>query len=472
MESVGQQYRQWVMRQRVSGIEPQRVDDDHLCIQTSFVRAHVTFRALEDDRELVELRMGRSDDLSPTFFVRFVLGDLRHARDLFREMAAAIKAETARGVARVLVCGEDLECVRHFASVVQEAAQTLPVAIEFAACSVDEAFASAPDHVAIMLAPEAAMLRSRLMKAHPYAAVFPIPDAVFARSDGQKALCLLSEALHEVHSSGPCCELSFAPERCMCKEGRVLVINVAFGDRCVRVGYRVYDQSTPIAHGVVIKGHLAMADIDDLLQTLCVLGVPLHTLDAIGIAVPAVVNCYSMSFPGLGMRDPDLCEALQRRYGIPTFVDNSTNAAAMGCLVLQDEGDSLTIYRHQLGHKNGGQGTVIAGKLVTGQYGLAGEPKLYQRGFRYPHGYVEAVWSAEGLTQIAQNVLLASIGTVSPAVAYLAVSALDDTDAIRSVLERTLPVYCVPQIVLVEDYRERMYLGEVALCLERLEGGA
>jgi hypothetical protein len=35
-------------------------------------------------------------------------------------------------------------------------------------------------------------------------------------------------------------------------------------------------------------------------------------------------------------------------------------------------------------------------------------------------------------------------------------------------LERALPKYCIPEVVAIDDYRERMFLGAAALSLERL----
>ncbi|MEE0027306.1 MAG: hypothetical protein U0J70_06940, partial [Atopobiaceae bacterium] len=51
---------------------------------------------------------------------------------------------------------------------------------------------------------------------------------------------------------------------------------------------------------------------------------------------------------------------------------------------------------------------------------------------------------------------------------YLAIGAVNDVCAIACALERKLPKYCFPDLEIVHDYRERMYLGEVALCLDRI----
>lgn len=468
MNALGQEYRQWIARQKICGQALATQDNSHYALAIEHVFVHVDFVPHAEGQEIVELRMERAEHLDPTFFVRFVLKDLPHARDLFREMSRAATAEATRGVATVLVCSSRDARVRLLVEKIRQKTENLSLAYDVVLCSAHEAFAQTNSQVAIMLAPDMAHLRRRLTETHPESAVFPLPPRVVAEQDAHTAIRLLLEALHEIETPPIDLNECLLPLRPLARDGHVLVLNVMYGDRCVRVGYRVYDAHRPIARGLVIKARLSMADIDDLMETLCMKGVDAGSLDAIGILVPGVVNCYSMSLPGLGERDDCLREVFEKRYGAKTFIDNNTNAAAMGCYLLQAEGESLTLYRHQLGHKNGGQGTVIGGKLVTGRFCLAGEPKFFQRNFKYIDGYAEAIWSSEGLAEVCRNVLLASIGIISPDVAYLAVSTVEDVEALRKSLERKLPVYCIPELVTIHDYRERMYLGEVALCLERI----
>jgi hypothetical protein len=470
MSELVDAYRSWMLRQTACGILPTSQSDRLVTLDTGTVCARAEF-VLSGDREMVVLHMSRSPKVEPTFFSRFFLGDLRRARNLYREMCLAAQAETTRGALRVLVCGD--ADTPELVDRLREASSTLSLSFAFEATSAQELLMHPQDCTAVLLAPSLLSLRRHMVRMSPDAAILCLPHFVYARHDAKAAIQLLLEALHEIESPSSATDPLPTLERPLPRDGRVLVLNVMYGDRCVRIGHRVYDGARPIARGVVIKAHISMDDVDDLLDTLQVTGVPKESLDAVGIVVPGVVNCYSMSLPGLGDRDPYLCEGIERRHGIPTWMDNNTNAAAMGCYMLQPEedGNSLTLYRHQLGHKAGGQGTVIEGHLVTGRFSLAGEPKFYQRNFMYPHGYGEAVWNADGLAAVTRNVLLASIGTVSPDVAYIAVSALDDdhtVDALVRSLEQSLPKYCIPHLVSISDYRERMYLGEVALCLSRL----
>lgn len=472
MSELRESFYAWVMQQTIAGHDAQVLDEDHLVFGTEARQAHVIFLT-HDEQPLVELRVGSLGVCEAPFLTHFVLKDRWRPRELFRDMAHAFEAESRHAVQRIVLCGEREPAVEELLANLRTCEDQLPLRCEFVHLSPLDALTDVRPASAIILTPGAHEFQQELFRTHRHAVTFCLPDWVFASRDAFAMVRLLLEALGEPEprplQSGP-----VVPERPLPRAGRVLVLNVMYRDRSVRMGYRMYDDYRATIRGAVTKPRVTMRDIDDLFDTLLVKGVSKDSIDAMAIMVPGVVNFCSMNLPSLGVRDNEVAEKLERAYGIPVFVDNNTNAAAMGCYYLDAEHESLTLYRHQLGHKNGGQGTVLDGRLVVGRNGLAGEPKFYQRHFKYnsyEHGYAQAVWSERGLQEIAQNVLLATIGTVSPEVAYLAIGAVNDACGIARTLERKLPKYCIPDLEIVHDYRERMYLGEVALCLGRVSQG-
>ena len=107
--------------------------------------------------------------------------------------------------------------------------------------------------------------------------------------------------------------------------------------------------------------------------------------------------------------------------------------------------------------------------------------------FSYSQSYTDALWSDEGMLQIARNVALAGISLISPEAFYFAVDTVDDMDELRRAITSTatnphgecllapngkpllgLPDDLVPSLHVVDDYVERVYLGEMALCLQKL----
>ena len=473
MDDVAQRFCEWIDGRKLCGTPLLRTANNHWLASLRGASANVELATLAGGKHAAILRVTHEGTQAPSFCTRFVLEDEPFARRLVHEMATVAEATVRRGATLVRVCHAPGESVDAFVDALAEQAAKLAVPYEFQAASIIQDLAHT-DVTAVMLTPQAEALRT--LARNPLAphdheqdvvTTFVIPPAALARHDATTALTLLTEVLYEVDTIAcrPVCQRSL---RALPGHGHVLIIHITYCDRCVRMGYRVYGDDVVRARGAVTKARLDLRDVHDLLSTLALDGIDASKLDALALITPGVVNFCSMNLPSLGLRDVDLAETLSERYGIPVFLDNSANAAAMGCYLLQPDCHSLTLYRHQIGHKNGGQGSVIDGKLVKGHSGMAGEPKFYQRMFCYEGGYASAVWSAQGLAAITRNVLLATIGTISPDVACVAVNALDDLDVVRCGLERALPQYCIPELVRVSDYRDCMYLGEVALCLERL----
>lgn len=471
MDDVAQRFCEWIDGRKLCGTPLLRIANNHWIASLDRVSASVELATLGVGKHAVILRVTHKSTHAPSFCSRFVLGDEPRARQLVREMATVAESTARRGATLVRVCHAPDESVDAFVNALAEQAATLTVPYEFQAASTIQDLTNA-DVAAVMLTPRAKALRALAMNSlapheHADVATFVIPPVALARHDATSALTLLTEVLYEVDTVAcrPVCQRSL---RTFPGHGQVLIIHITYCDRCVRMGYRVYKDDVVCARGAVTKARLDLRDVHDLLSTLALDGIDASKLDALALISPGVVNFCSMNLPSLGLRDVDLAETLSKRYGVPVFLDNSANAAAMGCYLLQPDCHSLTLYRHQIGHKNGGQGSVIDGKLVKGHSGMAGEPKFYQRMFCYEGGYASTVWSAQGLASITRNVLLATIGTISPDVACVAVNALDNLDIIRCGLERALPQYCIPELVRVNDYRDCMYLGEAALCLERV----
>ena len=473
MNELSEAFRSWISQQTVFDVLPIWSGNYHAVLALDRATAYISFLPYKNNEEVVELRIQRLPEAKPTFLTHFVLDDRWRARELYHEMARTLEEENRRGPGKVWICvapGTQItENDKLLVERLREVARRTSVAYEFTLSHTDE-IPHDEGVFAIMLVPSASHLHRQTYEEHPRAVTFPLPPSVYERANAKKAMSLLLEAIGEVDtlSNTPCI---IASKHVPPLQKNVLVLNVMYCDRCVLLEYRVFRGMSCEVRGQMSKAFLSLQDIDDLVRTLFLYGVLIEDLDAIAMLVPGVVNYCSMNLPSLGDRDFSIAEKLEKRYGIPVYVDNNTNAAAMGCYLVQDEHDSLTLYRHQLGHMNGGQGSVIGGRVVFGRYGMAGEPKFYQRRFRYQGHYAEKVWTYTGLAEVCRNVLLASIGTISPDVAYVSVNALDDLEDVRRALEHVLPKYCIPEVVAIDDYRERMFLGAVALALERLADG-
>ena len=102
----------------------------------------------------------------------------------------------------------------------------------------------------------------------------------------------------------------------------------------------------------------------------------LSAAKGIGIGIPGAVDTYNRvitiatNLPGF--RGYRLCDKLEEKFHLPTFMDNDANVAALAEALL-GAGQGLPIV-YYITHSTGiGGGLVIDGKVVSGRRGYAGE---------------------------------------------------------------------------------------------------
>lgn len=468
MNELGQHFRTWILSQRVGGAEPQRLDDQHFVIRAGDAVAEVNFYlGLDGVSEIVELLIMTDPDESPAFFLHFVLDDLQRAEELFCEMAQAFEGESSKKASKILLCCTSGMTTSFFAAKMADVARGLALPYEFSALSFEGAMRAQDDYAAILLAPQVGHLRRDMAVAHPNAVVFEVPGATYGSYDAAGAIKLLMHALREVNVPGDDID-DLRAMRSLSNDKRILVITLFFLNRDSRLGYRLYEHGEVTSYGVVRKARFDYRDVEDLIETVALSGVDLRDLDAIGIAVPGVAYHGTVSLPGIFEGEYDLAGHISERFGVQVHVDNNCNAATCGCYVLQKEHETLMFYRHEFGHPAGGLGTIIDGRLLKGWHNMAGEVRYFEHRFEYSPSYEDAVWRADGLFRIVQNVILSGVSIVSPEAVYVSADTVDDMEALRMALARELPEELIPELYYVGDYVERVYLGEMALCLQKI----
>ena len=470
MQAIGRSFRNWVLSQRVRGAAAVAVSDQHYVITSDDAIAEINFYFgydPNDDREIVELLVMTSPDERPAFYLHFMLEDLKRAQELFSEMAHAMEEDVGRQAKQVLLCCTSGMTTSYLAAKMSEVARGLALPYEFSAMPFDRALASDGEYAAILLAPQVGHMRSKMAAAHGDAVVFEIPGKTFGSYDAAGAIRLLMHALREVNVPGDDVE-DLRAMHSLSNDRRILVITLFVLRRDARLGYRLYDHGKVTSYGVVRKAKLDYRDVEDLIETLAVHGLDLAGVDAIGIAVPGVAYHGKVSLSAVPVDDYDLGQKIAERFGVRVHVDNNCNAATAGCFVLQREYESVMFYRHAFGHVSGGLGTIIDGKLLKGRHNLAGEPLYFGHRFAYERSYDDACWHADGLLQITTNVLLAGVSLIAPQVVFVAVDTIENMDVLHDALASELPEDLVPPLVRVDDYVERVYLGELALCLQKV----
>lgn len=459
-------FRTWLLQQTIGNTRAISVDDCHYRFERQTAVAEINIYPFEDDEEIAEYRIVRTSDGEAIFFLHVLLDDLERAKELFREMAEALEDEANHTTTHVLLCCTSALTTTMFANKMNEVAQALSLDYDFTAMSVDSGL-EAEGYAAILLAPQASHMRAQMAAAHPDAMVFEIPGKIFGSYDATGAVRLVMHAFRESHPHRPS-QIATRVARDLTNDWRILIVTLFVHRSYVRLGYRLYENGEVASEGAVRKQHLDYRDIEDLLETLGARGVDIRGVDIIGIAVPGVAYHGVVSLPNVVDEDYDLRTGIEKRFGIHVSVDNNCNAAAVGCYVAQDSYESLVFYRHEFGHEAGGMGTVIDGTLLKGRRNLAGEPKYYESRFSFDDDYSHILWNEEGLFSLTEHVVLNSIALLAPEAIYLAVDTVDDMSELHYALSKEIPEELIPPLFAVDDYVERVYLGEMALCLQKL----
>ncbi|MDO4798879.1 MAG: ROK family protein, partial [Coriobacteriales bacterium] len=248
---------------------------------------------------------------------------------------------------------------------------------------------------------------------------------------------------------------------------RILVISAVYGVKDSLYSYRVYDHGEVVLNGCVGKPGRSYCDVKDVLATVRLQGVDPSGLDAIGLALPGVVDGSTVHMVSVDFGTPDFAR-LSDALGVPIFVENNANAAAVGCYVSQEQHENIALHRQPTGYCVGGQGLIVDGRLVRGNHGLAGEQGYLVQKLGGPDRLRKKGWTTEGALDLVSTYLMCCITVAAPEAIYVAVDLLPDMDELAVELARWLPEGTVPELVHVCDYHERILAGEYALCVNAL----
>lgn len=475
MTSLANDFRSWILsramilRHVIEGCTVETPDDEHVRIVAEKATANVNFYELDPGApEIVELNIIPADDPdNPTFFLHFEMDDLDHAQQLFDELTDTLSQLAAHRTTRILLSCTSGLTTSFFAKKLAEVAATLSLDYEFEAMPVAQALEAAGEYEAVMLAPQVHMRRDEMVERHPDLVVFEIPGSVFGSYDAGTALRMLLNAMSENALAARMEQADTRIVRRLDNDQRVLVISAVYGVKDSLYSYRVYDCGEVVLDGRVEKPGRSYCDVKDVLATVRLRGVDPSGLDAIGLALPGVVDGSTVHMVSVDIGTPDFAR-LSESLGVPIFVENNANAAAAGCYVSQDRHENIALHRQPTGYCVGGQGLIVDGRLVRGSHGLAGEQGYLVQKLGGRDKLRKKGWTTEGALDLVSTYLMCCITVAAPEAIYVAVDLLPDMDELAAELARWLPEGTVPELVHVCDYHERVLVGEYALCVNAL----
>ncbi|MDO4404804.1 MAG: ROK family protein [Atopobiaceae bacterium] len=467
IEGISKRYREWVLCRRIEGCTITWEDNENIRLATDSMFGRMTFFHQKDGPEVVEMRIARKTDGAPMFRVRFELTDELRAQELFLEMAAVLEEADLRGTTRVLLCCAAGVTTTIYENRLRALAEQLSLHYDFHAKPLDDAILKGETYDVVMVAPQMGYRYNDAIKAFPNATVIEIPGDIFARFDVRATLDILIDAMSEgIWPDLPSKDAQIVRPIDSSKD--VMVVSVFNRAHSMVIGYRIFTSEGVVLDSMVYKRHVDFRDIQDVIATVKFDGWDAHDLDAVGIVLPGVINRLSVSLPTDDIRDYDLGRELEKKYGIEVYVDNNANAAAMGAYMGQTDYDSVAFYIHRTGMALPGLGLVVDGHLVKGRNNFAGEIAHLAPLFKFSGKMKEMVWTYEGMTEVVSCFLATTICNASPDAIFVSCHLTNDMDALHDELAKTIPEQYLPDLFWIDDQRELIYLGELALCIEKL----
>jgi len=464
---LAQAFHAWVLAQELEGCTMREDEKGCILIEGDLVKGWVNFYDI-DDMCIVELRLERMIDGEPAFFLHFELEDLVRAQELFNEMASVIHDMNHREVRHILLCCSCGMTTTFFAMKLNETAQSLGVDYDFTAQPIEDAKLNGSDYAAVLLAPQVGYRRKELADALPGTLVIELPGKIFGAYDAPAALRLVIDALSGARTASD--DQHLLMRRSYDKTKRILALSYIHREDEPTLAYRVLDKGEISASGMLVRRTFDIRTLEDLAATLCVQGWSMNEFDAIGLAVPGVVdNGVIVEQANGNMSGFDISGKLSELWGTKVYVDFNAIAAAVGCYVTQDEYENVVFHAQAIGIPDGEEGYVVNGVPLEGRGGRSGHLGPLAKGFALDMDLEDASWRVRGMLQLVARYLSSVACTIAPEVIYVWCDLLPDMDELKEELLKSLPPAAIPELVGVADYDECVLVGELALCLRRLD---
>lgn len=466
MNDAMREYHDWILEQELDGCTLTEGKDDSIIVENEVVKGWVNFYEI-DGMDIVELRLERVLDGEPAFFLHFEFEDLDRAKELFSEMSTAIYEMTHREVRHVLLCCTVGMTTTFFSMKLNELAQTMGLDYDFSAVPVAQAKAEGKNYAAVLLAPQVGHMRKEVAEALPDTLVIELPGAIFGSYNAPAALTLVVDALSGARASTEESQLHF--KRDYDKTKTVLALSYIHREDEPTLSYRVLAKGEIVLSGMLVRRSMDIRTLSDLAATLRVQGWKTSDFDAVGLAVPGVVDeGVLVELHDGAVVKYDLASKLEEMWETKVFVDYNALAAAVGCYVSQDKYENVAFHAQAIGVPDGEEGYVVNGLPLYGHNGRSGHLGPLASGFMLGMDVTDAAWRVSGMRELVGRYVASLACTVAPEAVYVWCDLLPDMDELREELEKALPTTAIPELFGVADYDGCVLSGELALCLRRL----
>lgn len=467
-------FKHWVLQQN-GPYTIREQDEDHIHIENEYGLSEVNFYHLEEEGEIVELKVTCKKTNMTRFFLHFQPVHEEHAKDLFREMISSLLSMKNSQTTKVLLCCSAGMTTSFFAEKLNEVARMNALDYDFSAVGVQEVYAHAKDYDVVLVAPQVGYEEARLKRSIVDKLILKIPTQLFASYDAAGCLEFVRNEVNAFFQT----KKKKASNCCKCNKsdiGKVLIISTAPGEDNTIIHYRIYENGEIILDRRVLKKTLDLEDIDDIIDTQVCQNTA-TPFRAISIALPGIVQDGKLDLPktkSVNLQgEKSNFFNIQKYYedcaGVPVRIENNANCAAYGWYTNQSKYQTVCLMSQPAGWLIGGQGIVVNGKLIRGSHGITGEIRYLLNQMSYETPLSIDPYNVKVMREITGKALLANISILDPEVIIVRNDMLLDVEEIKEELEKYLPASRIPEIIHMDDFNDYVMTGQERLLKEYIE---
>ena len=452
-------FKKWLTFQEIPDIHLHEENDgfnDIVVVETNYCRGEIIFF---DD---CIIQMVVKDLLSEKdiFFLHFQMNNIKHAIELYQEMVETIRMRISAPVIKVLLTCTGGFTTGYFADKLNEAAELLDVDQTFDAVAYSKLYEYADEFQVVLLAPQVSYQLPVVQSILSDHKVISIPAKVFAGYDAQAIFSLVDKAFnkqsYQDFGTNEKDDLSLKIKIPAHHEEHILVLCLIRTGAVMRMAYRIYDPDNNILlNQEMIKNTINIADLNDIINTILIRN---RKVGRIAISVPGIVhNGRSFSLIQEGINDLDLVALIENKFHIPATLHNDVNTAAVGYYASQSRYQSLSFIFQPVNGNYCGIGSIHQGHLIIGYEHVAGEAQFIPLALSDD---VEILGcTPEGTLEIMGQTIAALISINGPEVIILSAKLITSIHDLRKEIEKYIPKRYIPQIYLIDDFKEYMLLG-------------
>ena len=464
--SLIKEFKEWILQQTDPAYEIVQKDEDTIHLVSDYAEAEININMF--DLNITEFRITSKKDGTDKFYLHFLMEDMNYMKSLFNEMKEVfLKLQEERKVRVLLFCTSGMTTGLFVNRINEVIGLTKdPYVVDY--CPERKIYERGKDFDIILLAPQVSHMYEKVKDTFSNKLVCKIPATIFGSYDVRSLLKMI-EKEYTIYCRMIDKEIHYEKMVHAKTNTRMLVLGVLADYDGTRIMYRVYDKGVPELANTIIKGKISVKDIEDVLDYLDAFK---RGFDVVCLSVPGVVHDGEISFGFGDYTNLQLEKYLSEKYKVPFIICNNGNAIALGIYSMNNEYSSLIYHSHISGTKNGGEGIVANGHLITGKNGYAGEVHLMNSVLNFSHEYEMRLWLPETMEEIIAKTLIGSMSVVAPEAVYIRCDFLTDTIGIKKKIVELLRngvEDIMPDLVLIKDIREYLFFGQTMICMKEME---